>query len=141
MIKKFIPTYPSPAPKPAPAPPLRKTPPTAAQVTAGIAALRPMLLAMRWDKSGGYTGRHGGKWHSEGSHLSATGVQLDALFALAGITPDEIECRGDCKDCVNSDNGRERGYAKPCVDCLRPWHSNFVALAVVKRRARTKATP
>lgn len=63
-----------------------------------------------------------------------TPTQLDILFRFAGVTPDEIESRGDCADCANADNGHERGYAPPCNSCLRPYHDQFVpATRVVAR--------
>ena len=132
---KFKPILPSPTPVPKPSPAVRDAPPTPEEVAAALEALRPMLLGMRWDAQGGYSGRWEGKWMGLGHALGcATPEQLDALFAFAGVTPDEIEARGDCKDCANADNGRERGYARPCGDCLRPWHSHFVPAATVKRK-------
>ena len=108
--KKFTPTYPNPLPTPKAAPKVRKSPPTDYQIEDALLALRPMLTALRWGHSGGYSGRQGGRWRSSSTGISATPEQLDALFAFAGVTPDEIESRGDCSDCVNSDWGINGDY-------------------------------
>ena len=133
MNPKFVPTYPTPRPAPKAPPPVRKEPPTPTEIKAAVAALRSILLARRSSEQGGYPGRRKGSWDGSISALGGPD-NLDALFAFAGITPDEIEPRGDCKDCVNSDDGRERGYARPCVDCTRPYNSNFVPRDAVGRR-------
>lgn len=33
---------------------------------------------------------------------------------------------GDCADCANGLNGRERGYSFPCSACKRPSHSHYL---------------
>jgi hypothetical protein len=106
----------------------------------GIAALRAVLQRMRWDDQGGYPGRSGGEWTFVSTDLSrVTPKELDALFALAGIEPDEIVSRGKCSKCAHAEDGRERGYREPCLSCTRPLMSNFVPRESVARRA--KATP
>lgn len=130
---EFVPTYPDPKPVPKPAPPERVGPPTPEQVAAAVEALRVILRAQRWDDQGGYFDFHGGTFRHEGSIGHATADQMMTLFAFSGLTPDQIGTRGDCSDCVNAIDGRERGYARPCVDCTRPWHSNFVAASTLTK--------
>lgn len=94
----------------------------------GIKALRRILTARRWDDQGGYVdvdadGKHRGfVWTKVGD---ATPKEMDALFDLVGVKPDPIVPLGDCTDCVHSGDGRERGYAYPCVNCTRPRMSLF----------------
>jgi hypothetical protein len=127
------------APKrtPRPAPAIRMTAPTPSEIGKARAVLRRVLRAARWDNQGGYPGRHDGKWSFVSSSIGQVfPEELDALFAFAGVTPDEIEAVGECSDCANSDDGRERGYSVPCVSCLRPSHINhFVPRESLKRKA------
>lgn len=124
------------APKrtPRPAPAVSREPPSPVQIKAARKALQRVLLAMRWDNQGGYVSYDGnGKWAFVSTGLGLTPDELNALFAFAGIVPDEIEIVGDCADCANSDNGHERGYSPPCVSCLRPSHiNNFVPIEKLK---------
>lgn len=125
------------APKrtPKPAPPVRDSNASANQTADALKIVRRLLRAMRWDVQGGYPSRHRGMWHFVSTGLGqVTPDELDKLFAFAGVTPDEIEVAGDCSDCANSANGRERGYVAPCVSCLRPSHiNNFVPIDKLKR--------
>lgn len=92
-----------------------------------MTALRRVLTRMRWDDQGGYPGLIDGKWNFVTTGLpQTTPEELDALFALAGIVPDEIVTKGHCEDCAHAVNGRERGYSGPCSPCKRPQMSNFV---------------
>ncbi len=98
----------------------------------GTAALRAILKRKRDDKQGGYHGRENGKWDFISSGLSGISPEeMDALFALAGIVPDEIVSKGDCKDCAAGP--ADLGWDEPCVSCSRPSMSNFVPLARVGR--------
>jgi hypothetical protein len=121
---------------PRPPPPLNDAAPTEAEIAKARSALRRVLLDGRWDDQGGYSSRHNGKWAFVSSSLGQlTPKEIDALFAFAGVVPDEIEVVGHCSDCANSDNGRERGYVAPCVSCLRPSHINgFVPISKIGRR-------
>ena len=112
--------------------------PTEAEIKEARKALRRVLREMRWDDQGGYSSRHNGRWTFVSSSIGQlTPKELDALFAFAGIVPDEIEIVGDCADCTNSIDGRERGYADPCGSCLRPSHiNNFVPRDNLKRARR-----
>jgi hypothetical protein len=106
--------------------------------------IRRLMLAMRWDDQGGYSGRQNGKWDFISTSLAQTyPEELDALMAFAGIVPDEIKSKGDCADCefsVDGPTGRhERGYEMPCLKCSRPYHSNFVPLKRVTRKRKAKA--
>lgn len=131
----FKPIKPTPTPVPKPAPPIDTTPPTDAEIVAARQVLQAVLPTLRWDHSGGYPQRIAGRWAPGQCALPhVTPTQLDILFRFAGVTPDEIESRGDCADCANADNGHERGYAPPCNSCLRPYHDQFVpATRVVAR--------
>lgn len=101
----------------------------------GILALRAVLKRLRSDDQGGYTSRYKGKWQFISTSLPQTSAkELDALFDLAGIEPDEIVALGDCKDCMYADHrGNSRGWAPPCVSCKHPVMSNFVAVASLTR--------
>ena len=118
------------APKRTPKPPpaASRMPPTEEETASARAVLRRALRAMRWDDQGGYSSRYGGRWRLVSSSIGQfSASELDALFKFAGIVADEIAIVGDCADCANSDNGYERGYAPPCISCLRPSHiNNFV---------------
>lgn len=95
----------------------------------GLLVLRKILRVMRWHDQGGYVGLDDGEWGFIST--SIPGVEpkdLNTLFKLAGIEPDEIVPKGDCVDCKFSEDGRERGYKQPCVHCSRPYHSHFVPL-------------
>lgn len=118
--KKFVAPEPKPAP---PIVPLTHVPPD----HPGILALRRILARMRWDNQGGYSSRVNGRWAFSSTGLAqTTPAELDALFALAGMTADEIETVGDCADCGNAIDGQERGYSPPCGSCLRPRHDLWV---------------
>lgn len=135
----FTPIKPDPVPVPKPAPPVDMTPPTAAQIDDARRVLQTLLRQLRWDRSGGYPGYVNGRWSGTRSLPAASPVQLDALFRFAGVTPDAIESRGDCADCANAKDGRERGYDQPCVRCLRPYHDQFVPIAAVAPAKKAKA--
>lgn len=133
---------PIPAPKrtPKPPPPVSEAPPTKEEIQAARAAVRRILTDMRWDNQGGYASRWDGKWNFVSTALGQwTPEEVDALFAFAGMTADEIDVVGDCADCANSHEGNERGYSAPCVSCLRPSHINhFVPLKDVKKRSKSR---
>jgi hypothetical protein len=111
------------------------------ELVEGVKALRAVLRRMRWDGQGGYVGYEGnGRWSFISTGLGqVTPEELNALFRLAGIEPDEIVSLGDCSKCANGEvvHGRrqERGYREPCLTCKRPRMSNFVPLERVKRKA------
>lgn len=109
-----------------------------AKLTKGLAVLRRILRAMRWHDQGGYVSRVDGKWSFVSTGLpQATPEEVDTLFALAGIEPDEIVSKGSCFHCKHArDDGSERGYEKPCLTCSRPYHSNFVPADRVTMLAR-----
>jgi hypothetical protein len=87
--------------------------------------IQRVLIDMRSKEQGGYTSLSDGAWCFVSTSLGQfTANELDALFAFAGIVPDEVEVVGSCADCANSNDGHERGYSKPCVMCLRPSHIN-----------------
>lgn len=127
---------PARTPKPPPVP--NNNPPTAEETQAARDVLRSVLLGRRWDDQGGYVGLHEGKWDFVSASIGQFAPEeLDALFAFAGIVPDEIDIVGHCSDCANSDDGHERGYAAPCSSCLRPSHiNNFVPREKLTRRSR-----
>lgn len=132
------------APKrtPKPAPPIRSftlDQPNGPRTLDALQVIRRLLREMRWDDQGGYVSRHKGKWDFVSTGLGqVTPAELDHLFEFAGMTPDEIEIVGSCKDCANSCEGYERGYAVPCISCLRPSHiNNFVPLKAVKKRSKS----
>lgn len=110
------------------------------RLTKGLAVLRRVLRAMRWHDQGGYVSRDNGKWSFVSTGLpQTTPEELDALFAMAGIEPDEIVPKGHCFDCKHARNGSERGYENPCSPCTRPYHSNFVPadrVASARRHSR-----
>ena len=93
----------------------------------GLDALRAVLKRMRWDDQGGYPQRYNGEWVCASAGLGlANSKELDALFAMAGIVPDEIQPIGHCKTCKFSDGGRERGWrGTHCIHCNRPKMSEF----------------
>ncbi len=108
----------------------------------GTAALRAILKRKRDDKQGGYHGRENGKWDFISSGLSGISPEeMDALFALAGIVPDEIVSKGDCKDCKHAvkkhNRWGEQGYEGPCLSCARPQMSNFVPCSKLDRKKRS----
>lgn len=138
MPLTFKPTYPDPPHTPKPAPPVSDEPPTVEQVQAARTALRDGLRALRWDTQGGYPGRRGDGWDFAGLSVVFTPDQLDALFALAGLVADEIKPVGPCQDCVNADDGRERGWAPPCRSCEHPFHSNFVPVRQLELHPRPR---
>jgi hypothetical protein len=134
MSKPFQPIK-APKRTPRPPPPISAMPPTAEEIRNARTVLRRVLLEQRWDLQGGYSSRRNGKWQFVTASLGQLAPkEFDALFAFAGIVPDEIETVGDCADCANSDDGRERGYSAPCSSCLRPSHiNNFVPIKNLKR--------
>jgi hypothetical protein len=92
----------------------------------GLEALRAVLRRMRWNDQGGYPDWYKGKWNIISTGLPQTyPKELNALFAMAGIVPDEIQPLGYCDTCKFSINGRERGYIRPCLICMRPKMSEF----------------
>lgn len=98
----------------------------AQEITEGIKVLKKVLKRLRWGDQGGYPSRINGKWSFvTGGLPQATPEEHDALFALAGIVPDEIKSMGECRNCAHSRNGHERGYEGPCYRCQRPRMSNF----------------
>lgn len=112
-----------------------------ARLHPGIVALRSILKGLRWDDQGGYPGYNGnGEWGFSSTALpQTTPKQLNALFDLAGLVPDEIQSKGSCEDCVNAEPSHreggfityhERGYKNPCSPCKRPLMSNFKARKV-----------
>lgn len=111
-----------------------------AALAKGVATLRRLLRAMRWDDQGGYSSRQNGKWLFISTGLPQTTPEdLDELFALAGIEPDEVVPKGNCFHCKHArEDGRERGYDQPCCTCTRPYHSNFVPANRVTMMARFK---
>lgn len=96
----------------------------------GVVALRRMLRDMRSDDQDGYMGFRNGKWDNPNGHPvgCATPDELDAMFDLVGVVPDEIVSKGTCDTCRESDQGRERGYFGKCSPCMRPSHSNWAPL-------------
>lgn len=109
-----------------------------ARLTKGLAVLRRILRAMRWHDQGGYRAWDDGKWSFVSTSLpQTTPEELDALFSLAGIEPDEIVPKGNCFHCEHArDDGTERGYDRPCVSCSRPYLSNFVPASRLTMEAR-----
>lgn len=93
----------------------------------GLDALRAVLRRMRWNDQGGYPGLYKGKWTFVSTGLpQTTPKELNALFAMAGIVPDEIQSIGDCETCKFSENGRERGWRDThCIHCKRPKMSEY----------------
>jgi len=107
--------------------------PTESDLREGIRVLGTVLRRLRWDDQGGYPGLYKGEWDFASTSLpQTTPAELDALFKLAGIVPDEIVPLGSCRECAHASDGRERGYANPCGGCKRPRMSNFVPLASVR---------
>ncbi len=107
----------------------------------GMQVLRTVLQRLRWDDQGGYPSRNNGKWNFISASLpQTTPEELDALFALVGVVPDEIVSLGDCKDCKHAviKHGRrcEQGYAGPCLTCKRPRMSNFVPVKQLTRKRK-----
>lgn len=98
--------------------------------TTGIEALRNVLRRLRNDAQGGYDNVSGGRFLHATSLSMVSAAELDQLFALAGIKPDEIKINGDCKSCCWGDaRGGDLGWANPCCGCSRPKMTNFVPLA------------
>lgn len=101
-----------------------------------VIVLRKVLRGMRWHDQGGYVGLDDGKWSFISTSIPGVEPEdLNVLFKLAGIEPDEIVPKGDCVDCKFAEDGRERGYKQPCVVCSRPYHSHFVPLNKIKKKA------
>lgn len=120
-------------------------PPGAPDEHPGITALRTILWRGRWHDQGGYAGRCNGEWQFiTGGVGHATPEEMDALFDLAGLEPEEIESMGSCRYCkfavVNEKNGRvgERGYVDPCLSCKRPRMSHFEMVPEDQLDARRK---
>lgn len=116
----------------------------------GIAALRRVLRSGRSDDQGGYSSFSskpldtGERWGFVSSGIGqATPAEHDTLFALAGITPDEIGAGepsdvGQCSTCGNAKEAHgarhERGYSGPCLYCKRPLMSHWVPIGQLLRR-------
>jgi len=102
----------------------------------GLSTLRKILTRMRWDDQGGYPGYQGkGKWDFISTALpQTTPEELNQLLDLAGIVPDKIVPLGDCRNCVHSDHGRERGYKAPCDSCGRPGMTNFKPIQLRRKK-------
>ena len=108
----------------------------------GIEVLRTVLKRGRTDDQGGYHSysKTKGWLFVTGGLPQATPEEWDALFALAGLVPDEIVSLGECKDCKHSkvfkDGSRgERGYEGLCSPCKRPRMSNFEPLVTIARKS------
>lgn len=97
----------------------------------GLAALRQVLRSMRDDEQDGYTdvgpdGRFAGHARFVSCGVQVTPEQLDALFGLAGITPDPVVLLGHCSDCQHArPDGTSRGWSEPCVGCKGSSHDRF----------------
>jgi hypothetical protein len=101
--------------------------------------LRDILLRLRWDDQGGFVSLHNRRWDFVSTSLpQVTPEELDSLFKLVGIVPDEIVSAGLCKDCAFSAEGYERGYAEPCCGCLRPLHSRFKPRKIKRKLPSSK---
>ena len=93
--------------------------------------LHDVLMRLRWDDQHGFPGFRNGKWDGDNHGLPVVSTQeLTKLMAFAGVVPDEIIPKGACRDCkfaVCNEGGEptERGWAPPCVSCLRPYHDCF----------------
>lgn len=88
--------------------------------------LARVLLRLRWDEQGGFVSRNKRGWDFvTGGLPQVTPKEMDELFKLAGVVPDEIISAGPCSGCAFSLDGRERGYDHPCGGCKRPLHSRF----------------
>ncbi len=58
----------------------------------GMEVLRTVLRRLRWDKKGGYPCLHNGKWDFVNTDVpEVRPEELDALFDMVGIVPDEIK--------------------------------------------------
>jgi len=107
----------------------------------GMQVLRTILKRLRNKDQGGYADvGPDGKFKGHAIFVSAglpqaTPEELDALFELAGITPDPIKVKGDCGDCVYGDakSGGDLGWSQPCCSCSRPQMKNFVPLASITK--------
>ena len=112
------------------------------KLTPGIKVLRTILKRMRSKSQDGYLGYDGNrKWSMTGIG-PVTSDELNVLFDMVGIEPDEVVARGPCNECVfSNEHGRERGYAQPCCKGLRPSHSNFVPITRARLTAVTHARP
>lgn len=113
-----------------------------AQVATGCQILRTVLKRARWDDQGGYVSYLGNReWaFVSGGLPQATPDEWNALFDLAGITPDVIQSLGSCEECAHAkvfpDGSRaERGYERPCLTCKRPKMSNFEPLVKITKKA------
>lgn len=97
---------------------------------ADLDVLATVLRRLRWDDQGGYPSYYGDdRWGFVSTGLpQTTPDELNALFRLAGVVPDEIVPLGSCDTCVFSREGRERGYEQPCGPCKRPLHSKWKPL-------------
>ena len=97
-----------------------------------LVVLRGVLSRLRWDRQGGFVDYEGGgRWSFVSAGLPQVSPdELNALMALAGIEPDVIVPLGPCRTCVHSINGCERGYSKPGVSCLRPYHDLYEPMEV-----------
>ena len=112
---------------------------TPAQVAAGIEVLRRGLWSERWHNQGGYVCRSKNGWDFASSPVGQfTPDEMDALFAMAGLTPDVIDPLGSCSECKHAEvapNGKryERGWVGgKCPPCERPRMTNFEPVEVSK---------
>jgi len=92
--------------------------------------LRTLLKRMRSTKQDGYPAYGGnGNWNFISRSLpQTTPEELNALFRLAGLVPDQIIALGECSRCLYSRHGtRSRNHSgSPCDSCYMPRHTNFV---------------
>lgn len=98
--------------------------------------LRALLRRMRNTTQGGYADVRDGKFERACALPVPTVDELNALFSLAGIVPDEIQVNGTCETCVfGRPDGGDQGWASHCCSCARPKMTNFVPLARVRASA------
>jgi hypothetical protein len=104
----------------------------------GIGALRRVLTALRDDEQGGYHGTEGGLFSAGSAPLTMrspgyfTPHELDNLFDLVGVKPNDIVPLGECSTCRF--DGTDV-WAQPCVSCSQPRMTNFVPAAKLKRKS------
>lgn len=101
-----------------------------------IKLLRQLLRRMRNTAQDGYADVRDGKFERSRALPAPTVDELDALFSLAGLVPDEIQINGTCRTCVfGCPDGGDQGWSTPCCSCARPKMTNFVPLARVRASA------
>lgn len=71
----------------------------------------------------GYLGE--GRWAFVTTVVQLSPNAMNAAFRLMGIFPKPVEPKGSCETCEFSEEGRERGYRRPCMSCIRPIMSNY----------------